>query len=839
MLFAQSNPGPGVLQGQVINAEKKPLEEAYVKLTALHDSTFYFITKTDKEGGFIFNNIRLGWYKLQVSYVGYNLLTIDSLKFREEKYGINLSDLQMQSFDASMEEIVVYSEKPMLESKDGNMTLNVGESAQAAGSNASELLNQIPLVSKDADGTVTVKGREPKILIDDKPVELNMQQLQELLESMPGSSIEKIEVLTNPPPQYAHYEGGVINIVLRKGKTGSTTRVTLTGGTRGQYTGNVNYSLRTKALVLNTVGSFNYNYVAGEGYSNRTNIYKDSSNQFNNSYTSTSQSMRPSVRVSADYDFNTQNTVGVVLNYNWGNSSSNRLTQYQNINRFDQLWRASNRSIGSEAASDNVALSLNYAFKKSLTETFRVGADFNISDAYSNRQFYQQFLTTELKPTGADSTQQQINTTKVYTQVFRTSYDKMLNNKSTFLSFGAGYTRQANHLEIAASYKPVNAAGFLPMEALSNDFWFYQQVSNIRATVRQNFSKNFYIVTGIVAEYTDIMFNMLKTVTKSKNNYISWLPHFRATHRWDKGSNVNATYKKTIRRPGIAHLNPTIDFSDPYNVRFGNPLLSASTVHNFDLTYGYNRPVYFFNIGVGYNIVNDVFGQVRSLMEDGRTQVTWENISGRKEYEISTWNGYTFSKKLKVNVSASYVYNRFSEYDRVVRKFRDGGSFTSNVNTSYIHNPLWNITLGTNFNRFANPQGYATWRFATNFGFQYKFFSKRLTTTLNVIDPFTQQTNTVKTFGSNFYLENYNATFTRNIRLTLAYSFLKKPPAKKPVTTLPMAKPATAAGNKTVPAKANTTVKTATNTPKATPKPAGTTTDKKNTPAPVKKTPQQ
>jgi outer membrane receptor for ferrienterochelin and colicin len=49
-------------------------------------------------------------------------------------------------------------------------------------------------------------------------VELNLQQLQDLLESMPGSSIEKIEVMTNPPPQYANEQGGVINIVTKKVK---------------------------------------------------------------------------------------------------------------------------------------------------------------------------------------------------------------------------------------------------------------------------------------------------------------------------------------------------------------------------------------------------------------------------------------------------------------------------------------------------------------------------------------------------------------------------------------------------------------------------------------------
>ena len=107
-------------------------------------------------------------------------------------------------------------------------------------------MTQMPLVSKDADGKITVRGKEPRILIDDKPVELNLQQLQNLLESLPGSSIEKIEVMTNPPPQYANEQGGVINIVMRKGRIGKSGRIGITAGTRGELSlsGSYNYKKR-------------------------------------------------------------------------------------------------------------------------------------------------------------------------------------------------------------------------------------------------------------------------------------------------------------------------------------------------------------------------------------------------------------------------------------------------------------------------------------------------------------------------------------------------------------------------------------------------------------------
>ena len=148
-------------------------------------------------------------------------MTLDSIFFRTERFDFNLNDLILKlKKSENLDEIIVYAEKPLIESKEGNITFNAGESALAAGSNASDLLESVPLVSKDASGKITVRGKEPKVLIDDKPVELNLQQLQDLLESMPGSSIEKIEVMTNPPPQYANEQGGVINIVTKKGKVG-------------------------------------------------------------------------------------------------------------------------------------------------------------------------------------------------------------------------------------------------------------------------------------------------------------------------------------------------------------------------------------------------------------------------------------------------------------------------------------------------------------------------------------------------------------------------------------------------------------------------------------------
>jgi hypothetical protein len=201
--------------------------------------------------------------------------------------------------------------------------------------------------------------------------------------------------------------------------------------------------------------------------------------------------------------------------------------------------------------------------------------------------------------------------------------------------------------------------------------------------------------------------------------------------------------------------------------------LDPSLAHNFDFVIGRTKPRYFVNLGLGYSKVEDIFSQIRTLLNEGKTQTTWENISHRKEYEVSTWNGFTLNKKIKINWSASYTYNQYSDYDKTVRKYRDGGSFTTTLNGNYSIKDIWNFTGNFTTNRFANPQGSVSWNLSTNVGIQKKFFNKKIIVTLNFIDPFRNQVTNSYTYGTNFEVKSSNTTQTKNYRATLAYNFTK------------------------------------------------------------------
>ena len=773
----------GLLAGNVLDAKSKALQGASILLTKFGDSSYRRTALTDKEGNFQLTGIPYGFYALTISYVGMQSQRIDSIHFRTERSDFNMPDIILKPGSTEvLDDVVVYAEKPLIQSKEGNLTFNAAESAAAAGSTASELLTQVPLVSKDADGKITVRGKEPKILIDDKPVELNLQQLQDLLESMPGSSIEKIEVMTNPPPQFANEQGGVINIVMRKGKVGKSGRLAFSTGTRRESSVNGNFNYRKNGLSLAVNASYAVNRFEGNGYSIRNNLYRDSSNYFNTSTSSLNKSKRPNLRVNLDYELNKKNTFSLMFQYNQNDADNESVTRFTNINRLDKVWRLSDRTVNTLASSYNPSLNLTYTYRGKPGETFRVITNFSNSVSDNNREFYQQYLKPDdASPTGVDSLQQQLTDNLLRSYTVRVNYDRMLANKKTFLSVGSYFSHTANHVVTDAFYKKKPEGTMEYLNLLSNDCWFYQDVTNWRASVKQVLGENFSFTAGTSIETTGIAFDLLKENRSVKNDYPTWLPFANINKTWKDKLGVTFSYRRSINRPGMAQLNPVIDYSDPYNLRFGNPSLEASTSHHLNLVLSRSRKNYFLNLSGGYHIVEDVFSQVRTLLEQGKTQVTWENISGRKEFELSSWNGFTVTKKLKVNASASMTYMRYSPYDINVRKFRNGASFTTTLGYNWVPTENWTLTGNFNFNRFANPQGFARWNSSLNLGLQRKFFNRKLIITVNTIDPIVNQQRRTFTYGTNFNLENYSLTRTRNYRLSVAYNFGAKAAAKKPL----------------------------------------------------------
>lgn len=780
--MAAGQTGIGRIQGSLYDSLHQPISGATVRLFAVLDSVNFRVVQSNSQGEFLMEGISDGDYCLWITVVGYRAVRMDSLSFGTARRSYSLGEIVLAlASSTQLDPVVIVADRSLVQSKAGNMTFLAGDSPLAAGANAADLLTQVPLVNKDADGKLTVRGKEPKILIDDKPVELNMQQLQDLLESMPGSSIEKIEVMTNPPPQYAQ-ESGVINIITRKGRVGRTGRLAVSAGTRSEWSASGQFTYRKNQLSLQFNAGFSQNRYAGDGYANRQNIYTDSTNQFNSLTDYVNHTKRPSLRAQLDYEWKKKHSINVVMQYNGNGADNANTTYFSNVNRWGDRWRYSRRHIRSEGNNMNLSSSLTYTWRGKPGETLRFIGQINAADNHNLRTFDQAFLFNDGRPTGQDSLQRQTNFTQVFGWNTRLNYDRMLVPKKTFLSTGFFQSHTFNPVNVDAEYLKLPENQWISMPVLEQSFDFIQSLQQYRGSVKQLFTERFSLLVGTTYERTQVRFDLRKEGIRVQHQYGNLLPFATLNRSWKGVYNLTLSYRQSIRRPGLTELNPTVDFSDPYNTRFGNPDLSATTAHNFDLIGGWNHSGRYLNIGFGYNLVQDVFSQVRTLTADGKTQVTWENISDRKEWEVSTWNGFTLFKNMKINTSASYTYNLYGTYDRLIRRFQNGGSFTSTLGANYIPSDRQSFTGQFNLNRFASPQGYARWNASFNLAVQRKFLAKRLTLTLNAIDPIRDQQRYTYTYASNFSLESFSRTRTRNYRLTMAWSFQPKP---KPAVKLP------------------------------------------------------
>ena len=782
-VFAQQkNENVGIVIGNLLTADNKPAAYASIQLKLLEDTTYKKLFVTDKNGAFEFNELRFGYYRLTAGYVGHTPFILDSIYLRAERFDFNLGDLKLRSSD-SLEEVIVYAEKPLIDMKDGKITYNVGESALSGGSTTAEIIKSMPLISNDPNGKILLKGKEPKILIDDKPTDLNAQQLADLLESLPGSSIEKIELMTNPPPQYANEAGGVINIVTKKGKIGWVGRLNISAGTRGEGNFGGNISYRHNKLSLNINPGFGVSQFHGSSYSRRQNFYADSTSYFHTDGKYTNKNLRPNLRTQFDYEFNKYNSVGFTYQGNLNFFDNISETRYTNINKEKQAYKGSTRQIGSQGNGYSHGVNLSYTMKgKKPGETLRIIMSGNLGKNEQDRDFYQEFFSGAFIPTGVDSNQQQVTNNKSRAYSSRVNYDRPLKWKGSNISAGLSYVGNDYHNILNTSFLRKSDSSFVFNDLLSTDFEFRQQILQARAALSINLTPSWKITAGVITEQTMMRFEFTENNNDNvSNDYRNWLPHITIRKEFNKELNSSLVYRANIRRPGIGELYPSVDYGDPYNIRFGNPYLAPQIADNFDWNLALHKGKYYFNTSVGFNKVRNVFNTVRNLVEAGKTEVTWQNISDRNEYEASIWGGYTFSKKFRINASSGYTYNQYGEREKQLYKYRDGGTFYTSFNYNFTPTSVLTFEGNARYSSFADPQGRSRSNLAMNIGVQRKFFNKRLNVSLNIIDPFRAQQFVNFTYGKHFLMESHNQTRTRNFRLAISYQ-LNKVVQKKAVS---------------------------------------------------------
>ena len=776
--FAQQNKiGAKIQSGSIIgnvldNVTGKPLPLASIVLKKLGDSTLMISQITDKNGAFDFEKLGFGYYRLTINMASFSNHRIDSIHIHTANSDINLHEVTLQVASSSLNEVIVYAEKPLIENRDGKIIYNVSESPLSNGSNASEMLKNLPLMNSNPDGTLLLRGKEPLILMDDKPVNLTGQQLADLLESLPSNVIEKVEVMLNPPPEYATYPGGVINIITRKGKIGIYEKISVSAGTRSEAAISGIFNYRSSKLNISSSLGFGRLEVRGNSYSHRQNIYKDSINYFYSQSAFINKSRHPNTRVQFDYDFSKKASLSFVYqgNLNYINNSNIRL--YSNRDSLLNVYKASSRNNQYAGNGYSHGFSTSYQWKgRNPVEKLQVYSGITFSKNENNADFYQQFLQADFLPTGLDSTQVQITDNFVTSFYLNGNYNKPLNDTgTTYLTVGSSFNSNVYHNILSTEFLRKTDQMLIANALLSNNFYYHQSIFTMRAALVIGLPFHWRIIGGVNAENTSVNFQFVKGNSPDANNsYFQILPSLTIRKEFNKQFNMSFVIRETIRRPGMLELNPSVDYSDPYNIRFGNPYLQPSLINNLDLNLSYVKNKFSINGSLGYNRVSNVFNSIRTLVDSGKTQITFQNISDQEEYLGSFWTGCNLSKNFRINISAGYHYNKYSEREKLLYKYVDAGGFYTTFNYSYTPDNLTIIEANNRYNSFANPQGKVQSNITMSISVLRKFYNKRLMIGVSAIDPFGLERYQGYSAGSNFIIESYSVTNTQNFRVSLSY----------------------------------------------------------------------
>lgn len=490
------------------------------------------------------------------------------------------------------------------------------------GGNLQDVLNNVPSVSVDADGTVNMRGSSNvKFLINGKPSSLlGIDDGANALQSIPAEQIERIEVITNPSSKFeASGTAGILNIILKKTKK---------MGFNGSVTGAVGYLPQTG---LNTNlswrrGDWTWFLNGGGGYREREGHSNTSTTNLNQGQvTDYEASNNLSNNKGENYNINTGFTVDLSESTSLNLSALARSFNNDSQNNIDNFSYDANHNLLRAERTEGTGNSKSTALQ----------GDFGIDHKFNDQGHQISFsLSAQSNKSEGD---ERVDNSVLFDMPYnsRTSTD----NRSTSyigkidyeLPIGeiskleAGYRLDANDNK----YNFFNADDFatpgtvLPLPNFSGNSRYNEKINAVYGQFKSK-EGNLGYQLGLRAEFTnlDIDFNNNagQSFPKSKN-YVDFFPSVFLSYDLDGRNNqLLVNYSRRINRPRSWFLTPFPNsISNRRNIFQGNPDLDPQYTDSFELGYAIQKRKFTINPTVYYrNTKNETQIVVRRDLDDPR-----------------------------------------------------------------------------------------------------------------------------------------------------------------------------------------------------------------------------
>jgi outer membrane receptor protein involved in Fe transport len=319
-IYAQQT-NPYTISGIVIDSRSyEVLFYANVGLLNADDSTSVMGVSTDENGKFELTNVKAGDYLFQVSYVGYDMIRTPFSIAGDERL-IAMDTIRLQPQFTALQGVTVYDKKPVYTIEGEKTLYNVSEDPSIQTGTASDALQNAPGVEVDVEGNITLRGvSSVEIWINDRPSELNAENLKTYIQQLPANSLDRIEVITNPSARYsATGTGGIINIITKSNiKENSFISFGTNVSSRPSVSPWISYVYANKKFSINVYmyAYYSINKSNADGYNISFNDNMDTSNYKNYTSKNESSSLSLGMYINGRYNFDTMNVLNFWVNVN-------------------------------------------------------------------------------------------------------------------------------------------------------------------------------------------------------------------------------------------------------------------------------------------------------------------------------------------------------------------------------------------------------------------------------------------------------------------------------------------------------------------------------------------
>lgn len=756
----------GKIKGKIVDAvSKSPMEYANISIYRKEDSKLVTGGIASETGTFEIGQLPLGDYYVEANFIGFEKTKVDNVKIAPHSTTVDMGTIELEVSRQQIGAVDVVAERNRIEYKIDKKVINVSQDINAAGGTAVTVLENTPSVEVDIDGNVSLRGSSSfTVLIDGRPSVLSGS---DALRQIPSSTIENIEIITNPSVKYdPDGMAGIINIVMKKNiLSGFNGIINVNAGTGKRYGSDLTLNYKTKKYNLFFGANWNDNTDEGTMKSTRESTQNDTITYLNTEGKRNQSRGGQQLKGGFDYFLSDKTSVtvsGELGKYNFDGEGGGNLHEYRNPGDFDLYTVQENNS---SRQGNYVSATASFLSKFDETGMHKLEGSFN----YRNRDG---LSYEDINESISDANYSQTNNflSQVKTTEDENSNDYRLKVDYTLpLQKGAKLeagiqSRMERETEIFSfSNFGINDPRY------TSDMDFKEDIHSIYSTYSGKITTLQYML-GLRGEYTKRSIDHSSAAKPYTLDRFDYFPSAHLSYELTNKGQLMSSYSRRIRRPGGRDLDPFPNYMDQYTIRIGNPDLKPEYTDSYEFSYMHKFGNSFISLETFYRTTNDLITRVQELGDDGIFYMSAQNLNRDHSMGGELMGNINVTKWLLVNTSFT-LYNYKLKGEVLGESVdRQSTNYSSRLNTTIKFSPDSRMQL-TGFYRgpSVSAQGDQKGTMFTNLSYRQEFMKKKLSATLSVRDVL----GTAKFEGTSFG-DGFKSTFKfqrepRIVMLTLSF----------------------------------------------------------------------